>query len=75
MNAHINVDDDTRQEEAGMNDVLTLHDQARRLADIHETSHEYELDRKAREHGHTSWQAEGTVPGPLGPPRLSVDGS
>lgn len=40
-----------------MNDILTLHDQARRLADIHGTSLDYELDRKAREHGHTSWQA------------------
>lgn len=38
-----------------MNNILTLHEQARQLADIHGTALDYELDRKAREHGHSDW--------------------
>lgn len=38
-----------------MNDILTLHKQARQLAEIHGTGLDYELDRKAREHDHSDW--------------------
>lgn len=40
-----------------MNEILSLHEQARRLTSIHGTSLNYELNRKAREHGHVDWQA------------------
>jgi len=38
-----------------MNDILTIHKQARQLAEIHGTGLDYELDRKAREHDHSDW--------------------
>ncbi len=39
-----------------MNDILAIHEQANRLAAIHKTNLNYELDRQAREHDYPDWQ-------------------